>query len=129
MIEQLSFVPYPIIFSLTNVTKIVRSHFRFLNPLFSLARLLTLHKCEGTSAEQALKNHAIRDRLTNYSDVVGLFTTYTLEDGGIVKIDKQLAFDRVRTCMNTLKKTRGCSLNSTSADANKENEHEPQVGH
>ena len=90
-----------------------------------------MQKCEGTSAEQALKNQAIRDRLTNHSDVVGLFTTYTLEDGSIVKINKQLAFDRVRTCMNTLKKTRGCSLNSTStsADANKENEQEPQVGH
>ena len=83
-----------------------------------------MQKCEGTSAEQALKNQAIRDRLTNHSDVVALFTIYTLEDGSIVKIDKQLAFDRVRTCMNTLKKTRGCSLNPTSADANKENEHE-----
>ena len=42
--------------------------------------------------------------LTNHSDVVSLFTTYTLEDGSIVKIDKQLASERVRTCMNTLKK-------------------------
>ena len=57
------------------------------------------------------------------SDVVSLFITYTLEDGSIVKIDKQLAFERVRTCMNTLKKTRGYSLNQTSDDSNKENEY------
>ena len=60
--------------------------------------------------------------LTNHSDVVALFTTYTLEDGSIVKINKQLAFECVRTSMNTLKKTCGCSLISTSANTNKENE-------
>lgn len=33
-----------------------------------------------------------------------LFTTYTVEDGSTVKIDKQLAFEHVRTCMNLTKK-------------------------
>ena len=83
-----------------------------------------MQKCEGTSTEQALSNQAIRDRLTNHSDVVALYTTCTLEDGSIVRIDKQLAFEHVRTCMNILKKTCGCSLNPTSANTNKDNEHE-----
>ena len=75
-----------------------------------------MQKCEDTSAEQALRNQATRDSITDRSGIVAL-NTYTLDDGSSVRIDKQLAIDRVRSCINTTKKMHGLK----SVGGNKEN--------
>lgn len=78
-----------------------------------------MQNCDGTTAEQALRNQAIRDRITSHSEVVAQFTTCVLEDGSLVRLDKHSALERVRTCMNMLKKS--------PSIANKENEKDLQV--
>lgn len=52
-----------------------------------------------------MANLSLRDEIATNKDVQDLFRNYTMENGAVVCIDRDRAYDHVRQCMNDLKRT------------------------
>ena len=65
-----------------------------------------IQKCIGTTADQAHDNLVLREKVATHPDVVSLFNTYRLEDGAVVKLDRNTASNHVKACLNEMKKSK-----------------------
>lgn len=52
-----------------------------------------------------MKNLSLRDKIATSKEVQDLFRSYKLENGSIVCIDRDRAYDHVCQCTNDLKRT------------------------
>ena len=52
-------------------------------------------RCEGTSKEQAAKNCALREEMLNSEEIFSQMKRYTLEDGYVIELTRNMASDYV----------------------------------
>lgn len=64
-----------------------------------------MQRCDGTTSEDACENLRLREKIATSPDVSTLFNVYQLEDGAIVRLDRDVASNHVKTTINEMKKT------------------------
>jgi len=86
-----SFIPSP---TMTHVIVLITSS-------HAGKKVISLH---GTSAEQTFENMLLREHIASHQDVEVYFHIYTLEDGARVRLDKNIASNHMKACINEVKK-------------------------
>lgn len=64
----------------------------------------SLQKSKETTEEQAYTNQSIRERISACEEVEKYFHSFKMEDGSVVRLDKDLASEQVRSALNSWKK-------------------------
>ena len=76
------------------------------NPSFIVGRRWELGSVQAYTADQAISNQKKRNSILNSLKVTSLFSQHKMEDGALVKLDKQTASIHVSQVLNDLKRAR-----------------------